>query len=203
MDRREFTHGILNSTIGAALSGLASGQGSTTKFKFSVMLWTVFTELPFEQRLEKVAEAGYCGVELVDEFKHWSETDFRMANAKKQQLGLTFDATAGVSTGVAVPDATESFQKDFSGLLQIAQRLECPSIIVLSGDRVEGKAREVQHAVCVDNLKWASDIAEKKGSIDISRDHRSGRESPGVFNWRSRSAGDRSEGKSAERKNPL
>jgi len=33
------------------------------------MLWTVYRDLPFEQRLEKVAEAGYQAVELVDELQ--------------------------------------------------------------------------------------------------------------------------------------
>src|SRR4030095_15690673 len=37
-------------------------------FPLSVMLWTVYRDLPFAQRLEKVAEAGYHAVELVDEF---------------------------------------------------------------------------------------------------------------------------------------
>ena len=39
-------------------------------FKISVMLWTVLTELPFEERLEKVAEAGYHAVELVGEYSN-------------------------------------------------------------------------------------------------------------------------------------
>ena len=37
------------------------------------MLWTVFRNQPFEECLEKVVEAGYQGVELVGEFKKWSE----------------------------------------------------------------------------------------------------------------------------------
>src|ERR1035438_405311 len=41
---------------------------SGAPFQLSVMLWTVFTDLPFEQRLEKVAEAGYRNVELVGEY---------------------------------------------------------------------------------------------------------------------------------------
>jgi len=41
------------------------GEVSAAPFKLSVMLWTVFTNLPFDQRLEKVAEAGYHNVELV------------------------------------------------------------------------------------------------------------------------------------------
>jgi hydroxypyruvate isomerase len=35
------------------------GEVPGVPFKISVMLWTVFQKLPFEERLEKVAEAGY------------------------------------------------------------------------------------------------------------------------------------------------
>ncbi|HZD07071.1 MAG TPA: hypothetical protein VE176_02420, partial [Candidatus Limnocylindrales bacterium] len=73
------------------------------------MLWTVYQNLPFEQRLEKVAEAGYRAVELVKEFENWSVSDFRQANAKKRSLGITFDATAGVWTGIADPSARDKF----------------------------------------------------------------------------------------------
>jgi sugar phosphate isomerase/epimerase len=37
------------------------------------MLWTVFTDLPIEERLAKIAEAGYSNVELVGEYRNWSE----------------------------------------------------------------------------------------------------------------------------------
>jgi len=60
------------------------------------MLWTIFRDLPFEERLEKVAEAGYRNVELVGEYQKWSEADYARANAKRKELGISFDATAGI-----------------------------------------------------------------------------------------------------------
>jgi hydroxypyruvate isomerase len=167
MDRRNFTQGILKTSVSAALlstgaSPVPSG-GNIPSFKLSVMLWTVFRELPFEERLEKVAEAGYNGVELVNEFDKWSDDDFRRMNAKKRELRLTFDSTAGVSAGAADPGTKDLFQKDVNKLLGIAQKLECASIILLSGDRVGDVPREVQHNVCADNLKWAGDLAAKQG----------------------------------------
>jgi hydroxypyruvate isomerase len=44
-----------------------------------VMLWTVFRKLPFEEWLQKVAEAGYRNVELVVEYQKWSEPEFASA----------------------------------------------------------------------------------------------------------------------------
>src|SRR5450755_4484657 len=76
---------------------------SGAPFQLSVMLWTVFTDLPFEQRLEKVAEAGYRNVELVGEYDKWTNADFERALAKRKELGISFDSTAGLKHGLCNP----------------------------------------------------------------------------------------------------
>ena len=118
MNRRDFTVNVAGAALGAvafgrtspiaaAAPGMATAEGEApgVPFRLSVMLWTVFQRLPFEQRLEKVAEAGYKNVELVGEYKKWSENDFRRANAKRRELGITFDTTAGLAHGVGDPRA--------------------------------------------------------------------------------------------------
>jgi hydroxypyruvate isomerase len=125
------------------------------------MLWTIYRDLPFEQRLEKVAEAGYHAVELVGEFKKWSDEDFRRANAKKQSLGITFDATAGLSTSIVDPKARDAFLAELNTFVGIAQKLECPAIIVLTGNRIENLPKQAHHDACVEALKRAGDIAAK------------------------------------------
>jgi len=126
------------------------------------MLWTVYRDLPFEQRLEKAAEAGYQAVELVDEYKNWSAEDFRRAGLKIRSLNIVFDTIAQVKSGVADPGAREAFLSDLNTLLPIAEKLECPAIIVLSGNRVEGLSHDAQHQSCVETLKRAVDIAAKR-----------------------------------------
>ena len=93
-----------NWVSGQSTSATNPSQVSTSPFNLSIMLWTVFTNLPFEQRLEKVAEAGYRNVELVGEYSKWTEEDFKRANAKRKELGITFDCTAGLKYGVSNPD---------------------------------------------------------------------------------------------------
>jgi hydroxypyruvate isomerase len=127
------------------------------------MLWTVDKKLPFERRMEMVAEAGYSAVELVDEFKGWSDADFRRVNARNRELKLTFDATAGVWKGIADPGGIDAFVADLTAFVPTAQKLECSDIIVLSGNRVEGATHEQQHQACVESLKRGADIAEKNG----------------------------------------
>ena len=166
MNRREFARTAVAALGAAAIpSALSSAQPSGSNslpFNLSVMLWTVYKDLPFEQRLEKVAEAGYQAVELVKEFENWTDADFRRANSKKRSLGITFDATAGVWTGTADPAARDKFVADLKNFLPIAEKLECPAIIVLSGNRVEGLSHDAHHEACIEALKRGADLAAKQ-----------------------------------------
>ncbi len=175
MDRRTFNRNLAGAALGAAafggnslagapldLAARPTGEESGVPFKLSVMLWTVFEKLPFEERLEKVAEAGYRNVELVGEYEKWTEEDFRKANNKRRELGITFDTTAGLEHGVADPRARQAFLSDLRQALKIMEKIECPSIIIMSGDTVPGMSRDVQHASCVESLKRAAEIVEGK-----------------------------------------
>jgi hydroxypyruvate isomerase len=82
MDRRSFSKNLAAVLAAGALGrdgqgttgvqSTAAGDESKPLFQFSIMLWTVFRELSFEQRLEKVVEAGYRNVELIGEYNKWS-----------------------------------------------------------------------------------------------------------------------------------
>jgi hydroxypyruvate isomerase len=177
MNRRKFTQ-ALTGTVGAFSLGSAKLRGQEThsvlkdvlpedvlphaSFKLSVMLWTVFRDLPFEQRLQKVAEAGYHNVELVGEYEKWSEAQFRIANTARKTLGINFDCTAGIKHGVSVPDDREGVLTELRQALPIMERLDCPAMILLSGNRVPGMPRETQHQSCIETLKAAAGVIEGK-----------------------------------------
>ena len=192
MNRRQFGRTLAGTALAApALAGLpvhsesapAEGEVSGVAFKISVMLWTVFQKLPFEERLEKVAEAGYHAVELVgSEYKNWSDEDFRRANRKRRELGITFDVTAGLAHGVADPDAREAFLSDLRQALPAMEKIECPAIIVMSGNVVPGMSREDQHQSCIEGLKRAAEIAEKK-DITILLENIDLEENPRYYLW--------------------
>lgn len=131
-----------------------------TPFPLSVMLWTVFTDLPFAERLARVAEAGYRNVELVGEYKDWSAADFARANAARRRLGLRFDATAGLPHGIGDPATRAAFLDDFRAALGPMETLECPAMIVLSGNTVEGLTRQQQHDACIETLRQAARLVE-------------------------------------------
>ena len=177
MNRRTFAQSIAASALAAVAAGRAAvaeagpteavPAGKGPEFGLSVMLWTVFKDLPFEQRLEKMAEAGYRNVELVGEYAKWTDADFERANSTRKRLGIAFDTTAGMENaghahGLADPAYRNPFLAELKQALGPMERLDCPAMIVLSGDTVEGLSREAQHASCVEGLKQAAKLVEGK-----------------------------------------
>ena len=176
MRRREFMGACAGAALTAA-AGRASASTSTflpdsppetdgAPFKLTVMLWTVYRDLPFAQRLEKVAEAGYHAVELVDEFKNWKPQDFADARRKKRELGIEVDGTCGV--WLPLPDATQrdAFLKALRDFIPTMHELECTRLIMQTGNNVPGLSHEEMHANCIETLKRGGDIAAEN-KIDL------------------------------------
>jgi hydroxypyruvate isomerase len=165
MNRRKFGQTITGAALGAALPRAESAQAPASggpSFGLSVMLWTVFNDLPFEDRLAKIAEAGYNKVELVGEYKNWTAADFERANAARKRMGVEFDATAGLSHGIADPGTRDAFLAELEQALTPMQTLDCPAMIVLSGNVVPSLSREAQHQACVETLKRAAALVKGK-----------------------------------------
>ncbi len=171
MNRRTFNRifagaGVSSMAVPSLLPGASTASAADAAmpapYKISIMLWTVFRNMPFEQRLEKVSEAGYHAVELVREFEHWSDADYARVNRKKHQLGITFDTTAGMHHGVGDPEEREAMLKDLEGMMTVCDKLECPRLIVMSGNVVPGMPHADQHASCIEGLKRAAEKVEGK-----------------------------------------
>ncbi len=174
MNRRTFTRNMAGTVVAAC--GLtdqallpaeeppaaSKSTASQVPFKLSVMLWTVFNDLPFEQRLEKIAEAGYSNVELVGEYSQWTEDQFTRANAKRKALGITFDCTAGLKHSLCNPEDRAALVNNLRETLPIMEKLDCPTMIVLSGNKVPGLSLEAHHQSCIDTLKAMAAAVEGK-----------------------------------------
>ncbi len=147
-----------------ASSGQAAGEAST---QFSVMIWTLKKLGTFEENLERVAQAGYHHVELVGEFKTWSEDDYRRILARMETLKISVDATSGVGPGFADPSGGDAFLSALKALIPAAQRLQCKQIIMLSGKRIEGAPAGSQHAASIEALKRAADVLSSAGLVAV------------------------------------
>ncbi|MBV8898177.1 MAG: TIM barrel protein [Acidobacteriaceae bacterium] len=167
MNRRTFSKTLASAAAAAVASASAPqlhAQSSDAKppYDISIMLWTVYKDLPFEQRLEKVVEAGYHNVELVGEYHKWSDADFNRAIAKQKELKINFDTTAGLAHGVGDPGQRDPMLAAVRNELPIMERLNCPACIIMSGNVVPGMPREQQHASCIEGLKRAAEIIDGK-----------------------------------------
>jgi hydroxypyruvate isomerase len=169
MDRRQFTQALAASALAVAAPAVPTGAraqssspGAGGPFPLSVMLWTVFNDLPFEERLAKVVEAGYTNIELVGEYGKWAPPDFDKADAARKKLGVKFDATAGLKNGVANPEQRDALMEELRQALVPMERLGCPAMIIMSGNVVPGLTREQQHQSCIDSLKKAAAVVEGK-----------------------------------------
>ena len=144
------------------------------------MLWTIYNDLPFEQRLEKVAEAGYHAVELVGEFKDWKPQDFANARRKKRELHIEFDGTTGVWLPLADASAREPFLKSLREFIPTMRELECARLIMQTGDAVPGLSRADMHANCIETLKHGGEIAAEN-NIELLIENIDPEENPKYF----------------------
>ena len=166
--QRMFTRRTFVSMTAASLAARAlAAQGPTAAVpaspQFSIMMWTLNKLGTFEENLDRVALAGYHHVELVGEFKKWSEEDYGRILARLQKLRISVDATSGVGPGFADPSGADAFLSALKSLIPAAQRLECKQIILLSGKRIDGASAGSQHAASIESLKRAADTLGSAG----------------------------------------
>jgi hydroxypyruvate isomerase len=179
MNRRQFTGTLAGAAAQAALRTAGQPAG-TSPYPLSVMLWTVFQDLPFEQRLEKVSAAGYGAVELVGEYQHWSDSDFRNVSRKKRALKMTFDATSGIHRGLCDPAERDAFLAEVRAMLPVLEQLECTRLILLSGNKLARLSASDQHASCVEGLKRAAELAAPK-NVELLLENIDPEENPNYY----------------------
>ena len=168
MNRRTFAQAVATAALSVVVPPVEAADmaidssSKASPFPLSVMLWTVFKDLPFEERLAKVAEAGYSKIQLVGEYAQWSPADFDRANAARKRLGIEFDATAGLKNGVANPAVRDAFLAELKQALTPMETLSCPAMIVLSGNVVPELSHQAQHQASIDTLKRAAALVQAR-----------------------------------------
>jgi hydroxypyruvate isomerase len=189
MHRRQFAGCCAAAAFGAAAArtgdfvlpaGFLRPASPETGLLFSVMLWTIEPKLPFEQRIAKVADAGYHAVELVDEYDGWSPADFVRARRQFYQLSIVADACSGIEASLCDPAQRETLLQQIRVKLPVLAELECSRLILLTGNRVPGLTREQMHANCVEALKRAADVTASQ-NIELLLENIDPEENPNYF----------------------
>jgi hydroxypyruvate isomerase len=167
MNRRKFGQLMVATALKGAFlrAGAQVATPSSSAPRFSCEIATL--KLPsYDRCIEVVAEAGYQGVELTGYFQQWTPEERRRVLAKMRSLGVMIDMLSGLQASFAIPGQTEEFVARVTEHCHISKALECPQINIKSGKKLEGVDLKAQFAAAVDNLKRASDVADKN-EIDI------------------------------------
>lgn len=131
--------------------------------RFSVCVEMVFRPLPFVERLEAVARAGYDAFE----FWNWQDKDLKAIEATSHRLGLAI-AAFGVSGGTLMEAANhDAYVETTHRAAEWARRLGCPSLIVTTGNEVPGTPREVQFDVLQRGLERVARAAADGGVVAV------------------------------------
>ncbi|WP_268800942.1 hydroxypyruvate isomerase [Pseudomonas huanghezhanensis] len=151
----------------------------------------LFTELPFLQRFEAAARAGFSGVEYLFPY------DFSSAQIKAEleANGLTqvlFNLPAGDwangERGIAChPDRVEEFRAGVDLAIAYAKVLENTQVNCLAGIRPHGPDEQQLETTLVGNLRYAADRLQAEG-IDLVMEMINTRDIPGFYLTHTRQA---------------
>jgi hydroxypyruvate isomerase len=128
--------------------------------KLSVCVEMIFRELPFLERLDRVAAAGYPAFE----FWRIADKDVEAIRAKQVALGLacaTFVGTAGLS--LVDPSRRAELLPALEEAIGVARKLDCRTLIATTGQALPDVPREAQHASVVAALKELAKPCEDRG----------------------------------------
>lgn len=140
----------------------------TFGLRFAANLKWLFTDLPFEERFDAAAAAGFRGVEYPSPYEH-SARDLarRLADAGLEQALINSPmGQAGSPTqrgSACVPGAEAEFRAGIGTALEYASELGCRVVHVVAGIVPEGVSRERAFAQYVHNVGWAAEAAAGSG----------------------------------------
>ena len=128
--------------------------------KLAANLSMMFQDLPFLDRFDAAAEAGFSGVEFLFPYDH----DAALIAERAQQCGLQvvlFNLPAGDWEGgergiAALPDRVEEFRAGVAKGLDYARALGCPRLHLMEG---KAPASAECRAALVANIAHAADLA--------------------------------------------
>jgi hydroxypyruvate isomerase len=114
-------------------------------FRLAVSAEMVFVDLPFEERVRRIADAGFA-VEIWD----WTKKDI----AALVRTGAEIVSMTGYITGtLADEEGAEEFLRTAEQSLKVAEQLNCPSLNV-HGTGLDGKGLPVVASEVVTPAMW-------------------------------------------------
>lgn len=139
-----------------------------SRLRLDANLKWLFTELPFEERFDAAAEAGFRAVEFASPYEYTAnELVKRLTDAGLEQVLINTAAGAAGSPGrsgyACIPELVAEFREGVDSALEYATALGADYIHVMGGIRPPGIPWERAFATFVTNLAWAVDRAAGTG----------------------------------------
>lgn len=130
--------------------------------RFAANISLLFAELPYLDRFQSAAAAGFEAVEILYPYELAAKETQRALLANGLQL-LLINApppnyTGGMPGYAAVPEGTDRFQRDIRRVLRYAEALKAGKIHVMAGYAKGEAARQT----FIENLQWAADRAPEQ-----------------------------------------
>jgi hydroxypyruvate isomerase len=135
--------------------------------KFAANLTMLFNEVPFMDRFEQAAQAGFEAVEFLFPYDYAAE-DIR-AKLKGNKLALVLhnlpagDWAAGERGIACHPNRVDEFRAGVAKAISYAKVLEVGQLNCLAGKLPDGVSAQQAHGVFVENLRFAAGELKKAG----------------------------------------
>jgi hydroxypyruvate isomerase len=162
MERRELFKSGAALLTAAFASDAQQPPPPKAKITSSVMLWTL--KGSFEEKLEAAARAGVQSVEMVGEYADWTDSDIARVKKLARSFRLGMDVLIATPNwlnrpvSMVDPAQRENFLADLRKAITVANQLEVPQILLMSGNTISGRTHEEQYASLLEGCKRAGDL---------------------------------------------
>jgi len=147
----------------AGLAAPAASKSDGTWLTYAVNVEMTWTNLPFLERLRKVAEAGFSHYE----FWPWRGKDLEGIARINKELGLVpvqFTASPKrFDQAITDPKRLDEFITDVKAAVGVAKTLGVKKVCVVAGEETQGLSRDEQTQAVITALKAGARIVEPEG----------------------------------------
>ena len=152
--------------------------------RLAANLSMMFTELPFLERFDAAARAGFQACEFLFPYDHPAAELRRRLDAAGLIQAL-FNAPPGDWPGgerglASLPGRQAEFRDAIARGLDYAHTLSCPLLHVMAGIPAPGTPRDLSASLYAANLAWAAERAAGSG-VRLVLEPINGRDMPGYF----------------------
>jgi hydroxypyruvate isomerase len=135
--------------------------------RYSANLSMLYTDVPFLERVDRAAAAGFDLVEFM--FPYEAGVPALRARLEEAGLGVALfnlhagDREAGEWGTLSNPGRRDYFRWSLAEALEATSRLGCPRLNAMFGNRVPGLEPAAQAECALENLAWAAPQAAQAG----------------------------------------